>query len=322
MAHFDVFNGDADGMCALHQLRLAEPRAGQLITGAKRDINLLARVPARAGDSVAVFDISLARNRTDLGRLLAAGVRVDYFDHHFAGDIPRHPLLDAHIDTSAGICTSSIVDRVLGGPFRPWAVVGAFGDNLPQTARALAQPLGLSDSDLARLQLLGECLNYNSYGESEADLNYPPAALYRAIATFVDPFDFLAQRPEFERLRAGMEQDLASARRVAPHRAWPGGDTYILPDADWSRRVAGPFANILARESPAAVHAVVTPHRAGGYEVSVRFPADAVTAADRFCREFPTGGGRKQAAGIDELPAQDLERFVARFREVTRASAG
>jgi hypothetical protein len=23
--HFDVFNGDADGLCALHQLRRAEP---------------------------------------------------------------------------------------------------------------------------------------------------------------------------------------------------------------------------------------------------------------------------------------------------------
>lgn len=25
MTHYDVFNGDADGLCALHQLRLADP---------------------------------------------------------------------------------------------------------------------------------------------------------------------------------------------------------------------------------------------------------------------------------------------------------
>ena len=38
----DVFNGDADGLCALHQLRLAEPLAdAQLVTGVKRDIALL-----------------------------------------------------------------------------------------------------------------------------------------------------------------------------------------------------------------------------------------------------------------------------------------
>lgn len=39
---YDVFNGDADGICALHQLRLARPRPeAQLVTGVKRDIRLL-----------------------------------------------------------------------------------------------------------------------------------------------------------------------------------------------------------------------------------------------------------------------------------------
>ena len=38
MNFFDVFNGDADGICALIQLRLAEPRDTTLITGVKRDI--------------------------------------------------------------------------------------------------------------------------------------------------------------------------------------------------------------------------------------------------------------------------------------------
>ena len=37
---FDVFNGDADGICALLQLRLERPLATQLITGVKRDIQL------------------------------------------------------------------------------------------------------------------------------------------------------------------------------------------------------------------------------------------------------------------------------------------
>ena len=44
MTHFDVFNGDADGLCALHQLRLAAPVDSVLVTGAKRDIALLQRV--------------------------------------------------------------------------------------------------------------------------------------------------------------------------------------------------------------------------------------------------------------------------------------
>ena len=36
MADFDVFNGDADGICALQQLRLSRPLASTLVTGVKR----------------------------------------------------------------------------------------------------------------------------------------------------------------------------------------------------------------------------------------------------------------------------------------------
>jgi len=48
MRYVDVFNGDADGLCALHQLRLAEPVDGELVTGLKREIDLLDRVHADA----------------------------------------------------------------------------------------------------------------------------------------------------------------------------------------------------------------------------------------------------------------------------------
>ena len=51
MRQIDVFNGDADGICALLQLRKAEPRDATLVTGVKRDINLLAKVDAGAGDN-------------------------------------------------------------------------------------------------------------------------------------------------------------------------------------------------------------------------------------------------------------------------------
>ena len=65
-ANFDVFNGDADGICALHQLRLTYPVSGTLITGAKRDIKLLEKVEARASDVVNVFDISMGQNKDAL----------------------------------------------------------------------------------------------------------------------------------------------------------------------------------------------------------------------------------------------------------------
>ena len=90
MTDYDIFNGDADGICALLQLRLAEPRDAQLVTGVKRDINLLKRVDTAPGDRVTVLDISMDKNRDDLRRVLSSGAEVFYVDHHFAGEV--HPL--------------------------------------------------------------------------------------------------------------------------------------------------------------------------------------------------------------------------------------
>jgi len=66
----DCFNGDADGICALTQLRLAQPAESELITGVKRDIKLLDRVQIQAGDQVTALDISLDKNRAGLERIL------------------------------------------------------------------------------------------------------------------------------------------------------------------------------------------------------------------------------------------------------------
>ena len=71
MTDFDVFNGDADGLCALTQLRNAEPREAQLVTGVKRDINLLERVHAAPDSKITVLDVSLDKNRAGLERALA-----------------------------------------------------------------------------------------------------------------------------------------------------------------------------------------------------------------------------------------------------------
>ena len=118
MTCHDVFNGDADGLCALHQLRLAAPRHCHLVTGPKRDVRLLARIDARKGDSVTVLDISLDVNRTALDVLLARGVDVAWFDQHCAGDVPVHPGLSATIDSAPDVCTAMLVDRHLGGSSR------------------------------------------------------------------------------------------------------------------------------------------------------------------------------------------------------------
>lgn len=313
MTHFDVFNGDADGICALLQLRLATPVDSVLITGIKRDIALLRRVEAHSGDEVTALDISVAVNREALLGLLERGVKVDYFDHHFAGEVPKHPNLDAHIDTSPGVCTGILVDRYLGARHRVWAVVAAFGDNLTAAAQDLALPLELDSARLAELRELGESLTYNSYSDSDTDLIVHPATLFLNLLHCGDPFRFMHSEPLFRKISEARRRDLDLAQRTQPDVLLPGAALYVLPDAPWSRRVRGVFGNALANHSPERAHAILTPNSNGGYTVSVRAPLASNTGADVLCREFATGGGRSAAAGIDHLPADQLDDFVRRL---------
>lgn len=313
MDQFDVFNGDADGLCALQQLRLAQPRETTLVTGVKRDIALLGRVPAARGDEVTVLDVSLDKNREPLVRLLERGVRVRYFDHHFAGDIPAHPLFEAHIGTLADQGTSLLVDAFVGGRFRAWAVVGTFGDNFDQAARRAAEPLDLAANDLTDLRELGVCLNYNGYGERVEDLHFPPDVLFRRLAPYAHPLDFVRHDEAFGTLRASFADDMARAAEATAELATERHAVFILPAEPWARRVSGVMANDLAQGVPDRAHALLTRLPEGGFVVSVRAPLIAPDGADALCRQFPTGGGRKAAAGINSLPESDYDAFVQRF---------
>jgi hypothetical protein len=314
--HFDVFNGDADGICALHQLRLAHPADTQLVTGPKRDISLLRRVQARAGDQVTVLDIALSKNRDALDRLLDAGVQVRYFDHHQPGDIPVHPHFEPHIDTDANVCTSLLVNQHLQGQHLLWAVTAAFGDNLADAARLAAVPLNLSVDQLGQLQSLGECLNYNGYGETLEDLFFDPADLYRQLQPFADPFAFIDASPAYQVLKSGYQNDMARAVAVDATESRGAGRIFMLPAEKWARRISGVFGNQLAVESPMQAHAVLTAKPEGGYVVSVRAPLAAKSGADELCTQFDTGGGRKGAAGINHLPESELGRFGTLFFDV------
>lgn len=314
MQHYDVFNGDADGICALVQLRRAQPREAILVTGVKRDIDLLKQVQAGQGAQVTVLDVSLDKNRGDLERLLAAGAEVFYCDHHFAGDIPQSPNLQTLINPAADVCTSLLINGHLQGAFLAWAVVGTFGDNLRDSALRLARPLGLAPAQMEQLEQLGIYINYNGYGPALEDLHFAPADLYRLLSGFDDPFAFMAtEREHFQHLETGYREDMAAAAALAPEYRNTAAAVYLLPDAAWARRVSGVFGNDLANSDPARAHAVVTARDDGNYLVSVRAPLNKKTGADVLCREFPTGGGRAAAAGINELPAAQLPEFIARI---------
>ncbi|MDZ7804581.1 hypothetical protein [Thiohalophilus sp.] len=314
MSYIDVFNGDADGLCALHQLRQADPQESQLVTGIKRDISLLQNVQAGSGDQVTVLDISLDKNRADLLRLLEAGAQIRYFDHHYAGEIPPHAALEAHIDTDANVCSSLLVSRYLEDAYLPWAVAAAFGDNLYTAAEQAAVPLGLNDEQLDQLKLLGTCLNYNGYGSSLDDLIYHPDALYRLLSPYADPFAFIHEEPGYTRLKEAYQTDFDNVAAITPDYADDGHALYVLPDARWARRVSGVYANQLAQDYPQRAHAMLTTRPEGGYLVSVRAPLNNKRGADELCRQFETGGGRQAAAGINHLPIRDYDAFVAAFR--------
>lgn len=315
MADFDVFNGDADGICALTQLRLAEPRDARLVTGVKRDIELLEQVHPAAGDRVTVLDISLDKNRDGVERAIAAGAEMLYVDHHFAGDIPKGERLTVLINEAPDVCTSLLVNAHLKGRFVEWAVVGAFGDNLKNSAMAIARPLGLSAAQLGQLEALGTYINYNGYGERIEDLHFAPEALFRIVSRFASPFTFFAEEREaFRKLEGGYETDMNSAAASQPQ---PGSDdraaVIILPDAPWARRVSGVYSNDLTNLHPDRAHAVLTEKTDGGFLVSVRAPLTRKKGADELCRQFPTGGGRAAAAGINNLERGDYDRFVEAF---------
>ncbi len=312
---YDAFNGDADGICALHQLRLAEPVASTLITGVKRDIGLLKKIDAVAGDEINALDIAVEKNAAALAAMLDKGVKVRWFDHHNPGELPVHHNFQANIDTSADVCTSLLVDRYLAGKHRVWAVAAAFGDNLHAAARAAAEPLGLSESQLDQLRELGECLNYNGYGDSLEDLHFHPAELYRLLHPYADPFAFMQESAAFKTLSAGYAEDMTNARACQPAEARASGAVFILPDAAWARRVSGVYANDLATAHPQRAHAMLTRAPKGHYVVSVRAPLSNKSGADELCKRFDTGGGRKAAAGINVLPEDRIPDFVAAFFE-------
>jgi len=309
--HYDVFNGDADGIIALLQLRLAEPKSSTLITGVKRDIQLLEKLTVTEGDSVTALDISMEKNKQGLEALLSAGAQVFYADHHKAGDIPKHANLDAHINLDANTCTALIVDELLQGRFHPWAITAAYGDNLIAKADQLAELVGFSTEQKDQLKELGTLINYNGYGSKIEDLHFDPAELFKELLAYDDPFAVIAdQNSPFHTLRSAYQQDMDKALAIEPQHKSEQLSVFELPNQASSRRISGVYGNLLANQSPDSAHAVLTENQDGTYTVSLRAPLNNKQGAGDICSQFPSGGGRAAAAGINALPKEELPAFI------------
>lgn len=323
MTAYDCFNGDADGICSLVQLRLAQPKHSTLVTGIKRDIKLLNKIDAQPGDDITVLDVSMAKNTAALVKALDAGARVFYADHHQAGDIPQADNLEAHINTASNVCTALIINGYLKGAYQDWAIVAAFGDNITAVAEQMCTKVGYSEQQTGQLRQLGICMNYNGYGATEDDLFYHPAELYRIAVQYASPFEFIEKEAEvFNTLVTGYEQDMAKALAVEPCHVSDNAAMFILPNEKWARRVSGVVGNELANQFPDRAHAILTereelhtgdssePEKT--YQVSIRAPKNNPVGADDIAVKFG-GGGRKGAAGIDVLPKSLLFALFEEF---------
>jgi hypothetical protein len=326
MADFDLFNGDADGIFSLLQLRQLEPRPkAELITGVKRDIRLFQRITRRvqAKDRVTALDISLAKNHTALTHILHVGATVFYCDHHQTGDIPQSAHLTLITDEAKISCTAFLIDGYLGHKKTGWAICGAYGDNFPTLANAMAARAGLS-LPLGRLRELGELVNYNAYGITLNDLHFHPADLYKILLSYPDPIAFLDDHhPAFQTLRDGYREDWDMAQNAREIDLSDAGQILSLPAKPASNRISGLFGNALVDEDPDKAFAILTeltPEDGPAFRVSIRAPRSRKTRpADDLASQFG-GGGRAAAAGINSLPASDLARFVTAFRQHFKAS--
>lgn len=326
MANYDLFNGDADGICSLIQLRLAEPREATLITGVKREIKLLNSLQAQAGDNITVLDVSMDKNQKGLHAALNVGAKVFYADHHQSGEIPGHPALKAHINTASNTCTGLIIDYYLEGQYRAWAIVAAYGDNITQVAEEYANHAGYSAEQKNMLEKLGVSMNYNGYGASLDDLFYHPAELFRIAVQYESPFDFIEQRPDVYRtLTMGYQEDMDKALSILPYReSHPGQEKgaamIILPNEQWAQRISGVLGNELANRFPNRAHAILTEREEMvnsqmSYLVSLRAPKNKLTGADIIAAKFG-GGGRKGAAGIDVLSNACIDKLTYELYKV------
>lgn len=316
--HYDLFNGDADGILSLHQLRLAEPRESQLITGLKREVKLLDRVKATSQDSLTVLDISLDRNRSGLIKVLDAGAEVTYFDHHYAGEIPDHNKLQAHINTNANVCTGLLVDRYLKGQYRDWAIAAAYGDNLFASAASAAKAQNLTAKKLEQLESLGTLVNYNGYGETESDTYFRPIDLYQRLQSHVSPFTFIEEEPAFEVLKQGYSEDLDKVQQMKAVEHDSDYIVYQLPNEAWARRVAGVWGNLLARTWPDLASVVLREQDNGNLKASIRAPLNDKRDADTICRQFTDGGGRAAAAGVGHLSPSSAIRLLSLVKSTYR----
>ncbi|WP_196137775.1 DHH family phosphoesterase [Aliikangiella sp. G2MR2-5] len=316
MKVYDVFNGDADGIFSLIQLRKSNPVKGEhhLVTGVKRDIKLLSKIDTNnlSGSHINALDISFDKNVKDVERLLEAGASVFYCDHHKADSLFEHQSLQSIIDTSAFVCTGLLINKHIEGKHALWALAALFGDGLDKSAYEFAKQCELDSSDIEAIKNLGVLVNYNGYGNSLEDLHYDPADLYRILVEYDSPLDVIADsHSPYQKLTTSFESDLSNALACMPIAESETLVAIKLPNEAWSKRISGTYGNRLSKENPDKAVIIASDNPDGTLTISLRAPKSKPFGASDLCGQHPSGGGRASAAGINALEDFQLDDFIS-----------
>ena len=312
MTNYDVFNGDTDGIFAWHQLRLAFPLNTIKISGVKRDVNLLRHVNPQKGDVVTVLDISHAKNRKDVLRILKTGATIEYFDHHDPAELIDDSNITYHIDTDPHMTTGRVVDSHVDNKNHIWSIATAFGDNHFDLALEMAITEGLDAEQTKLLKEIGLSINYNSYGKTENDLFFRIHDVVSMVEDCGQDVFNIAKHEIFLKLLNNFNSDMSTASCQEPYSINEKGVIYIFPDEPWSHRILGAFSNHLVNLNKNSACAIAVLNSDHTYRISVRSSLNKPYGAGNLCKIF-RGGGREKAGGIDDLKESDLPKFKEQF---------
>lgn len=309
---YDVFNGDADGIFSLIQLQKNELKESKKITSFKRDTALLKHISPNSGDLIRSLDIGIDKNFKEVKLFLDQGVKIFFADHHKYEKVPEHKNFENQIFTKSIMCTSKIIANYINKEESIWAVPGIFGDNLYELGLEECKKNNLNSEESLLLKELGELVNYNSYGENIADLNYHPIDVFDELMLYDSPLDLVKEKNSiFFKLKECYSNDLEEVIESVEELH---NDNYckvfLLPNKISSRRISGIFGNQKAIEFDNQSILILTYNEDGSYRVSIRAPINQRYGASNIAKKFSGGGGREAAAGINALNPNQLTTLI------------
>ena len=323
MPHFDVFNGDADGLCALHQLRLAEP-ADAVARHRPEARHRAARARRRRGRRPGHGARRLARPQSRRARAAArarragALVRPPPRGRDPGAPAPRgahrHGAGDLH-ERDRRPAPRRALPRV-GGRRRVRRQPRAHRRRARRLDRPRAPASSRRCARSARISTTTPTATPRRTCSSR-----PPSSTARSRRT-PTRCGSPRRRRCVAKLRAGRLADMGARSRWRPI----GRASTCYPTPTGRDGSSGTLANDLAARAPDRAHAVLVPCPNDGYRVSIRAPRAAPNGCAALAREFATGGGREAAAGIDHLPVAERSSDSSsdsgrRFRGAERHAA-